>query len=290
MDDQGYKVSSEIFTEKNYAISKKPTVDNQNVVSKFNFILPEQTLRSSEDLMVSTVTVDADGDLNVPRKKSRTSTAQYIEIEHKSSTILDLVGLQVWRGALLLADWMIYNYKNIPEGSIILELGSGVGFTSIITSMFFPVICTDIDKGNILKVIESNVKRNKHLVRHPVKVLELDFISNEIPRDIMEHLPNIPVIIAADTIYDDSITDAFIKTICRFLQNSSDNTSIFVALEKRYVFTISDCDTTAPCFDYFLESLKKLTDVKYEEVPLTFPKYFEYDRVKELVLWKVTSS
>lgn len=290
MDDQDYQVSSEIFTENNYAIPKKPTFDDQNVVSKFNFILPEQTFRPYLDLEVSAVTVDADGDLNVPRKNSKISTTAYVEIEHKNSTNLDLVGLQVWRGALLLADWVIYNHKNIPEGSIILELGSGVGFTSIITSMFFPVICTDIDKGDILGVIKSNVKRNKHIVRNPVKVLELDFMSNEIHRDILEQLPNIPVIIAADTIYDDRITDAFIQTIRCFLQKSSGNTSIFVALEKRYVFTISDCDTTAPCYDYFLESLKKLTDVKYEEVPLTFPKYFQYDRVKELVLWKVTSS
>lgn len=62
-------------------------------------------------------------------------------LEHSKSTILNLVGLQVWRGALLLADWLICNNENLPDKTI-LELGSGVGLTSIVASMYKPVLCT----------------------------------------------------------------------------------------------------------------------------------------------------
>lgn len=59
------------------------------------------------------------------------------------STVLDLVGLQIWRGSLMLADWLIHNHHSIlSSDSYILELGSGVGLTSIVASMFAPVFCT----------------------------------------------------------------------------------------------------------------------------------------------------
>ncbi|XP_072396431.1 methyltransferase-like protein 22 isoform X2 [Diabrotica undecimpunctata] len=224
MDDE---VSSEIYKENNYFTRKKPTFDDKNVVSKFNFVLPQR--------WPGLMSVDADGDLNVLRKNSASPT-ESIEIEHKQSTIIDMVGLQIWRGALLLADWLIYNHEKIPTDSVILELGSGVGLTSIVASMYFPVICT--------------------------------------------------------AVYDDTITEAFVRTIHRLVTSSpspSGKRSVYIALEKRFVFTLSDCDTVAPCYEYYLKCLDKLTGVKCEEVSLAFPKSFEYDRVKELVLWKVTS-
>lgn len=89
-------------------------------------------------------------------------------------------------------------------------------------------------------------------------------------------------------VYDDTITEAFVKTVQKLLTKPPKKT-IYVALEKRFVFTITDYDTAAPCYECFLECLDKLTDVKREMVPLDFPQYFEYDRVKELVLWKISS-
>lgn len=68
-------------------------------------------------------------------------------IEHSRQSSLDLVGLQIWRGALLLADWLIYNNKLLPDG-VILELGSGVGLTSIVAAFYRPVVCT----GDFIKL------------------------------------------------------------------------------------------------------------------------------------------
>jgi len=57
-----------------------------------------------------------------------------ILIEHGKSTTLDKVGLQVWRGALLLADWVLHNTK-LLQSATVLELGSGTGLTSIAAAM-----------------------------------------------------------------------------------------------------------------------------------------------------------
>lgn len=63
-------------------------------------------------------------------------------LEHSTSTELQLVGLQIWRGAFLLADYILSNL-GIFSDKVILELGSGVGFDSIIASMVAKdVICT----------------------------------------------------------------------------------------------------------------------------------------------------
>lgn len=65
-----------------------------------------------------------------------------LPIEHHQTTALDLVGLQIWRGALLLADWLLHNGGTFSKDSVLLELGSGVGLTSIIAAIFCPVVCT----------------------------------------------------------------------------------------------------------------------------------------------------
>lgn len=89
-------------------------------------------------------------------------------------------------------------------------------------------------------------------------------------------------------VYDDDITEAFVRTVQKLLSRPPQR-SVYVALEKRYVFTIADCDTAAPCYEHFLKCVKKLKNVTIEEVDLSFPKYFEYERVKELVLWKISN-
>nr|CAH7724753.1 unnamed protein product [Callosobruchus chinensis] len=155
--------------------------------------------------------------------------------------------------------------------------------------MFSPVFCTDIDKGDILSLVKHNVEQNNHIVQHTIEVLELNFNSESLPPIIVEALPNIPIIIAADVVYEDSLTDAFISTVCKLLAPPGDR-SIYVALEKRYVFTIADCESVAPCYEYFLQRLKQAKSVKSEEVALDFPRYFRYDRVKELVMWKLSKA
>lgn len=96
-------------------------------------------------------------------------------------------------------------------------------------------------------------------------------------------------------IYDDDLTAAFVSTMQKIL-NTSPSKTVYLALEKRYVFTIEHLDSVAPCYETFLALLDKVktenvhTTWTVEQLPLDFPKYFTYERVKELVLWKITSS
>lgn len=65
--------------------------------------------------------------------------------EHSVATELKLVGLQIWRGALLLGDYIL-SHPEVFQNKTVLELGSGVGFDSIIAgTLAKEIICT----GNI---------------------------------------------------------------------------------------------------------------------------------------------
>lgn len=165
-------------------------------ISHFSFYYPADWSNDAiKDHSEKSVT-DADGDLIVERKRYGD-----IQIEHQHSTNLSLVGLQVWRGALLLADFLFHNRWQFAKKRI-LELGSGVGLSSIAAAIFTEtdIYCTDINLGGILKVIESNVKLNKNLLKDQAKVhiMELDFKnlawSDELHKSIIES----NIIIAAD--------------------------------------------------------------------------------------------
>jgi predicted nicotinamide N-methyase len=70
-------------------------------------------------------------------------TFNFIFSEHSYSTTLDLVGRQIWRGALLLGDFILHHGSSLLQDHTVLELGSGVGLTSIVAAMFASeVICT----------------------------------------------------------------------------------------------------------------------------------------------------
>lgn len=66
------------------------------------------------------------------------------------------------------------------------------------TIIFSWYLLLDVNKGGLLNLIKSNIQRNKDLIKHPVKVVELDFMEENISTEIMEALPKIKIIIAAD--------------------------------------------------------------------------------------------
>jgi len=115
---------------------------------------------------------------------------------------LDLVGLQVWRGALLLADFLLDSAVDGSIGSAdsVIELGAGTGLTSVVAGMVAGhVLSTDIAKGNILSLIETNVQQNASWIKGRVEVKELDFYKPFQP-ELVPLLENSNLIIAADGI------------------------------------------------------------------------------------------
>lgn len=236
--------------------------------------------------------VDKDGDLEVTRR-SRTMKRDFILIEHSPSTVLQLVGLQVWRGALLINDYIIHN-RNRFMGKSLLELGSGVGLSSILAAKYCDTVCcTDLDIGGLLDLIRNNVKLNPHLnLKADISVQELDFMKRNWSGSLKDHVVNSDFIVAADVIYDDQITEAFIATIgCLFEHSTNDSMEMLVALEKRFVFTLADLDSVAPCFEHFLRVFDKQlrSKLRIDYIPLDeFSQYFEYDRVPQLVLMRIS--
>lgn len=175
-----HKVTSEIYTENNHISERldsgskfvwrifRFSTDKQHLmriltlpqlvsdaVTKFTFKCPSYMIEAEST--TGTVNYDSDDDLDVKRNKEgviligiginyRVFLYKYIQwivfTEHSVSTELSLVGLQVWRAALLLADY-IMSHSDSFRNQVILELGSGVGLTSIVASYLVKeVICT----------------------------------------------------------------------------------------------------------------------------------------------------
>ncbi|XP_075979102.1 methyltransferase-like protein 22 [Anticarsia gemmatalis] len=274
-------VTSEIYEEYDYRTKITPSTEG-NVISEFPFLLPK---------IGGPATFDEDDDLDIERPQK-----EIIKIEHSSHTKIALVGLQVWRGAFLLADWLIHlGLKGELANKCVLELGAGTGLTSFVAALYAKkVVCTDIDLGGILELIKLNAKYNKKLIKSQFKVMPLDFTDTAWKPPLLDEIKQADIIIAADVIYDDDVTAAFISTIQKIL-NTQPPKALYIVLEKRYVFTIEHLDSVAPCYETFLTLLDKVKTENphstwtIQQLPLDFPKYFTYDRVKDLVLWKISS-
>uniref|UniRef100_A0A7G3AUW6 Putative methyltransferase n=1 Tax=Lutzomyia longipalpis TaxID=7200 RepID=A0A7G3AUW6_LUTLO len=283
--NEEFSVSSEIYSETDF---KSQAGRNGYSISKFFFIWPEGPERPEDSKAGKEAhpKVDKDGDLVVVRR-----TKSVLELEHSQATNLKLVGLQVWRGALLLADYILHRRDSFRK-KLVLEVGSGCGLTSIVAGIYAKqVICTDISDGGILNVIRRNVQRN---LRRNVTVQELNFLRPDVwTKTLKSHQDaGIDFVLAADVIYDDDITDAFISTLDRLLSHSNHPMYVLIALEKRFVFTLADLDTSAPCFEYFLRKFEKLRysrGWRLEYIPMTnIPQYFTYERVPQLTLIQIT--
>ncbi|XP_065362652.1 methyltransferase-like protein 22 [Calliphora vicina] len=283
-----YTVTSEIYKETNFQPTKG---EDGKTVSKFEFKYPtNETVYDS-----CGVTHDDDGDLLVRRRSDIAEKDGVIEIQHSEATEIRLVGLQVWRGALLLADY-IFHKRDELKNKQILELGAGVGLTSIAAGLYVrKVVCTDVDIGGILDLIRANVKRNKKLCGNSeIDVLEYDFMVDKksYSKELLNAIDESDIVVAADVIYDDDLTKAFINVMEAIFERekvSNKKKTIYCALEKRYVFTTTEFDSVAPMFEHFLK-LTMPKPWKFEYVQTDFPQYFKYERCKHLVLLKITSS
>ncbi|XP_073968417.1 methyltransferase-like protein 22 [Rhodnius prolixus] len=269
------EVQSEIYDEKD-TFTKVTTLNNSNSLALLEF------LQDAGD----EVEVDEDGDILVPRTKNK------LEIEFSTSTTIPHVGLQIWRGALLLADF-IQSHSEIFKDKIVLELGSGVGLGGVVAGMHAKeVICSDIDKCGILQLIKRNINRNKKLLKGKVGVSTFDFYQQEWSVHLTRKIKQSDVIIAADVIYEDSLTEAFVECITKILQTPPVK-RFYLALEKRYVFTMAHLDSVAPCYEYFLKCLRNkwskypMCNWSLKELKTDFKQYFNYVRTKELVLWEI---
>ncbi|XP_066027091.1 methyltransferase-like protein 22 isoform X3 [Pocillopora verrucosa] len=240
---------------------------------------------------------DEDGDLSPPRKFSARDDCEVITIvkgqqnyyksEHHLSTGIEDVGLQVWRGALLLSDFLICNEERF-DGCFGLELGAGLGLCSIILGRVAKrLFCTDVG-DTILSNCNANIAANSHLFRYgseAVTVHEMDWQKKGLPSENgsfcwtiedQELFKAITVVLAADVLH-------------LFAQKT--DIVLYLTVEKRLNFTLKDLAVTCPAYSHFTERIDELESkqkrLTARKLSTDFPKYLQYDRVKELELWEI---
>lgn len=235
------------------------------------------------------------------------SACDVIKIEHTMATPLEDVGKQVWRGALLLADYILFR-RDLFQGRTVLELGAGTGLTSIIAATVArTVYCTDVG-ADLLAMCQRNIALNSHLTATGggvVKVKELDWLKDdlctdpEVPfswseEDVSDLYGHTTVLLAAEVFYDDDLTDAVFKTLSRLAHRLKNACMAVLSVEKRLNFTLRHLDVTCEAYDHFrscLRRLEKLADGRLrfsvEPVDASFPQHLVYERIQQLELWKV---
>ncbi|KAI8820821.1 uncharacterized protein EV422DRAFT_506543 [Fimicolochytrium jonesii] len=313
--------------------------------------------------------------INVPRGYHgdippflQTGDPAYICIEHEMATPLRAVGLQVWMGALVLADYVLSRYKHIKpvesakrKGGVgsdaeaaddeilftsqttVLELGCGAGLLAALCgklcrTVYATDVCDDLaaeDRGDdvgVLRLCQRNMVKNH--VDSVLRVRRLDLRDEECPKlgsnveaitsqevpqqsnggsfvdfrwrpsEISDFQQNCTIILAADLIYDDAVTFAFLQRLPALLHpcptaesKHPKSKQLLLALEKRVVFSLRDQNVAAPARDYLLATLdamnadreeRGLSDVvRYEEIDVdAIPQWFEYRRNEYLEMWR----
>ncbi|XP_020505284.1 methyltransferase-like protein 22 [Labrus bergylta] len=234
----------------------------------------------------------------------------FIKIEHTMATRLEDVGKQVWRGAFLLADFILSD-PLLFTGSTVLDLGAGTGLTSIVMATTAKTVyCTDVG-DDLLSMCERNVTINRHLVEPTggeVRVRRLDWLQTDLCTDCEEefswteeevsHLyDDTCFIMAADVCYDDDLTDGLFRTLYRLCSTFNHTCTIFISMEKRLNFTLRHMDVSCEAYDHFRRCLSELNDLQDGRCSFTvtqlqtdFNQFLIYERIQQLELWKVTSS
>ena len=110
------------------------------------------------------------------------------------------------------------------------------------------------------------------------------------------------VILGADVIYDNDVTDAIIELLQHVLikKSSRKNIQFLFSIEKRYIFTIDDLDTIAPSYEYFMAKLDDLFKNPNLEFSCTFDlseysvndvkQYFCYERSSDLMIISINAN
>lgn len=129
-DEDAKAAGCEVTCTTSFAFSRAVSADTQNIDT------PSPTM------------IDEDGDICVRRKRRRRSSqmGEQVVVRHAGATMLCDVGLQVWRGALVLADYLLSPaIAHHLHDATVLDLGAGCGLTSIVAALSGAenVFCTD---------------------------------------------------------------------------------------------------------------------------------------------------
>ena len=199
------------------------------------------------------------------------------------------MGLQVWRGALVVCDWLLAEDAARPwRGATIAELGGGVGAVSCLAAALgAAALCTDGHRGAVA-LAARNAARNAAAIEAAggsVLARVVDWRAYaDAAVDADDALGAADVVVAADCIYDDAATTALFDALRRALAARPGRYAV-VALEKRFNFEAESLSVVAHGYRTFRGALATFNAV---QLPLP-PRFVDYDRgdVGALELWRV---
>ncbi|KAK3286658.1 hypothetical protein CYMTET_5796 [Cymbomonas tetramitiformis] len=267
------------------------------------------------------IRLDNDGDIKLRRGKKKRRVARSLSICHSMSTPLASVGLQVWRGALLFAEFVLQSQERF-HGAVVLELGGGTGLVgALLAPCARHVFVTDIGE-DILKNCARNIEENRHLsqggVEH-IQVRELDWrcplerpvetssATFQWGADDLRRMKNLSYLVAADCVYDEPLTDTLFSCVKYLFRAYPSCRSLFVSLEKRVNFSLVDLQARAHAYDHFRTHFTAVEPSQHVpiDVPValdhaapmkllgrqiscdTIGQAFDYDRTCDLELWEI---
>lgn len=257
--------------------------------------------RPEHEVISPIILLQSDSGLNQQDCEEDASSTDALTIEHTMATPLDDVGKQIWRGAFLLADFILSDPEQFA-GATVLELGAGTGVTSIVMATAAKMVYSTDVGADLLRMCSRNVTENKHLTSGEVRVRHLDWLQTELRTDgefswtqeeVEDLYANTTVIMAADVCYDDGLTEALFRTVSRLCSGFGHLCYIFVSIEKRMNFSLHHLDVACEAYDHFRSCVSQLQaeqgGFSVQRLRTDFPQALPYERVPQLELWKMTA-